>query len=213
MNCQDTMEYLNDAIDGTLDEALQQPYDAHMASCPECREEERLMRELLDQAAQLPTNILPERDLWAGIEGKIQNTPNNVVAFPKARKRLMRTAIAAAAAVIVFMLVTVPIEPETDIATNEPSQEEIVHQKLQAEYALAKDSLMSALDARKEEMSPEMLATIEDNLNIIENAVVDINRALATNPNDPQLERMLQAAYHSEVTLLQHAVQLEDDDS
>lgn len=56
-----------------------------------------------------------------------------------------------------------------------------------------------------------MLAVIEENLAIIENAVVDINRAIANNPTNQGLERKLHAAYTSEVTLLRHAVQMDDD--
>lgn len=196
MNCQDFAEYPNDAIDGTLDDGLQKPYDDHIASCVDCREEERLMRDLLDRTAQLPADIMPDRELWAGIEEKILETPKNIIAFPKFRRRLVQTVMGAAGVFIVFMLITVPVEPVENIAENEPSQEELDREKLEAEYARAKDSLMLALDARKDAMSPEILAMIEENLNIIENAVVDINRALATNPDDPQLERMLLVAYH-----------------
>ena len=171
------------------------------------------MRTILADAANLPP-VMPERNLWIDIESSIQRSQKNILPFPVARKRILQLVVAAAAVLIVVMLGDTPTKPEPGkkIVTHVQTPEEIERAQLEAEYALAKDSLMNALDARKDELSPDMLTTIEENLNIIENAVVDINRALATNPNDPQLERMLHAAYQSEVTLLQHAVQMENDD-
>ena len=82
------------------------------------------------------------------------------------------------------------------------------HDKIKQEYTDAKESLLAALELQKEHLTPETLVTIEENLTIIQDAVIDIDRALAANPNNEQLEGMLYAAYNSEVSLLQNAVQL-----
>jgi hypothetical protein len=84
-------------------------------------------------------------------------------------------------------------------------------QKFEHEYLQASDELRNALNEKKADLSPEMLAVIEENLSIIEDAVVDINRAIENNPNNEGLEQKLHAAYRTEVTLLRQAVQMEDD--
>ena len=71
MNCQDFKHNLNDALDDTLSNELQVSFDDHLTECAACKEEYRLMRELLQDAEQLDISILPERDLWPEIEKQI----------------------------------------------------------------------------------------------------------------------------------------------
>jgi hypothetical protein len=224
MNCQETLERLHDVIDDTLPENERQAFLAHVAECDSCRNEYAFMESILAETAQLPASIAPEHDLWAGIASKLgeQEPPSTLVAFPK--RSIVRWAPLAAIAALLLLMATIqsdqpsdPVAPEvaTHVTalpeTTTPEETEIM--SLEAEYAQARTTLMNALDERKNELPADLMATIEENLNIIENAVVDINRAIADNPENPELERMLHAAYQSEVTLLQTVVTMDGDES
>jgi hypothetical protein len=52
------------------------------------------------------------------------------------------------------------------------------------------------------------VATIEKNLQIIDQAIAESRAALARDPNNPDLPLMLSGVYQTKVELLQHAVQL-----
>ncbi|MFP6582155.1 MAG: zf-HC2 domain-containing protein [Candidatus Hydrogenedentota bacterium] len=220
MNCEKTLEQLHDAIDGLLAEDAQQAFTDHLADCDSCREEYAFMKNILAETAELPKNIQPDRDLWDDILAKldVEAKPANVVTFPKQIKRWAPLVAVAALILVVASLqsfgpdtATDPVTKETTVAIANTPDEEIV--ALEAQYADARTTLMQALEARKQELPEDLVATIEENLNIIENAVVDINRALAENPENPELERMLHAAYQSEVSLLQAVVGVESDES
>lgn len=220
MKCKKVSEQLHDAIDGLLAEDAQQAFTDHLASCDSCREEYAFMKNILDETAELPKSIQPDRDLWDGILAKLDTKPEsvNVVTFPKQIKRWAPMVAVAALILVVASLQSFGPNSATDpIAKENPSlsanapDEKIV--ALEAQYSDARTTLMQALDARKQELPEELVATIEENLNIIENAVVDINRALTENPGNPELERMLHAAYQSEVSLLQAVVGVESDES
>src|SRR5262249_59112171 len=64
MTCERVRDTLDDYVDGLLSEADFQEVELHLASCAECRHEERLLRALLAQAAALPRELAPGRDLW-----------------------------------------------------------------------------------------------------------------------------------------------------
>ena len=76
------------------------------------------------------------------------------------------------------------------------------------EYIKAKQDLLDQLYAESATLPASAIATVEENLRIIDSAVAEIRVALADDPENPQLERMLVATYKSQVDLLQQAVYL-----
>jgi hypothetical protein len=68
-----------DLLEGTLDAKSRERMDAHRLDCDAC---DSIVADLLDirqQAANLPT-LTPSRDLWSGIESRIQT---EIVEFPR----------------------------------------------------------------------------------------------------------------------------------
>lgn len=229
MECPQAIECINDAIDEALTDELQLAFNTHLGECDTCRAEYELMKSILADAANLTASIEPDRDLWSGIESAIGRAPqeSSVVGFPARSMRLWAPLAAAAAVVLVMMgsqLRSTPnaMAPPEEVAVNPtdeppaletPDEGAIVFANMESDYAQARVSLLEALEARKGELPEDLVVTIEENLNIIENAVVDIHRALEESPENPELERMLHAAYRSEMTLLQTVVQVDESDS
>ena len=69
---------LPDYLDGTLadDGAAGAQARAHIVSCESCRALVRDMERVRSRAASLPT-LQPSRDLWAGIDARIQSMPQD----------------------------------------------------------------------------------------------------------------------------------------
>lgn len=62
--------------------------------------------------------------------------------------------------------------------------------------------MASRLDDELEQMDPETRLNIEDNIRTIQDAIADINRALANEPDNVLLQEMLLDTYRDELSLL-----------
>ncbi len=72
MNCTDCTQALHDYVDGEAAPGLAAEVEAHVASCPACREQLHALRTLLANAGQLPRELRPANDLWPGIEAQLK---------------------------------------------------------------------------------------------------------------------------------------------
>ncbi len=71
MSCDTTITLLDDYVDGLLSEEQAAEVEAHLEGCASCQRELSELHSLLEQAAALPADITPERDLWGGIAAQI----------------------------------------------------------------------------------------------------------------------------------------------
>ena len=62
--------------------------------------------------------------------------------------------------------------------------------------------MASRLDDELEQMDPETRLNIEDNIRTIQDAIADINRALASEPDNVLLQEMLLDTYRDELSLM-----------
>lgn len=216
MRCDDAQTYLDDYADGELGQEQRLALEEHLEACPQCREQEQALRTLLDETRALPESITAERDLWPGIESRIEGKIVHLSAARRRRAPLPVFRYALAAAVVIAMIVSAGIF--RSLPTEEPHETRIAEiaegeqreaDQLEKEYGQAKEERQKLLKALREvesSLPPGVLATIEENLEVIEKAVLDIRTAMADEPNNPLLERMLIATYRSEVALLHQAV-------
>lgn len=65
------LDRLSDYLDGELDERDRMACEAHVARCRECADAAEGLRAVVAQASLLPP-IAASRDLWPGIEGRLQ---------------------------------------------------------------------------------------------------------------------------------------------
>lgn len=106
MNCRDCSEKLSDYIDGILPPSDTRALETHLATCSACQAELASLRQLLDAAQALPTEISPERDLWPGLAAQLPGAaaakpaparaPARILALP----RFIPLAVAASIAVL-----------------------------------------------------------------------------------------------------------------
>lgn len=210
MRCEEVRGRLDDWVEGKLAETEAEPVAAHVAGCAACRVETRALEQLLDAAAELPAEIAPPRDLWAGIDARLDEEPGRT----PSGNGLPAWALVAAA--LALVLVTAAV---TSILTR--NYDEAMALKLrragdsapaaqrgdtggdEARFLAASQELLAGLEAR--DLSPETMAIVRRNLEVIDAAIAELQAALEDDPGNGELTRMLLATYQRKIELLEQA--------
>ncbi len=211
MRCDEARDRIDDYVDGALDEAAFQEMELHLAGCAECRAEERALRALLAHAAALPDEMAPARDLWPGIEARLDE------ARPWWRRpgwTGWAAGLAAAAGVALALSAALhgpgPGGPPASGPTLVPAalRSEDPVAAAEREYARAAAELMAALEQRRDRLPPETLASVERDLRSIDAALTEVRRALAADPANPGLNHLLTSTHQRKVEVLQQVLKL-----
>jgi hypothetical protein len=169
-------------------------------------------------AAQLPA-LSPSRDLWSGIESRIQAP---VVALPveraghaPARLPWRRLAIAASLLVAATAGVTYSIarhNAATEIASSDTSAvnaplagapvQPVSLQSAEQTFDHEIGAMRTIVDARRKELDPATVRVLEKNLKLIDAAIAESKAALAKDPASAFLLDRLTHAYDTKLQLL-----------
>lgn len=205
MTCKEVGDRLDDYVDGSLSEGEFQEVELHIASCAACRDEERHLRLILAQANALPREVAPPRDLWAGIAERIE-------AERRARPAWWGPVGLAVAATLVLGVATALLNRSEPIAppvmTTPVSLDPTSIGAAEQEYEQAASALMAALQARRDTLAPETLASVERNLLVMDQALNEVRAALGRDPGNPGLTRMLVSTHRKKVETLRRVVRL-----
>ncbi len=163
--------------------------------------DDKLMRD----AANLATDISPEKDLWAGIEASI-----NAPAKPRWTPRF-----AQAAAVFLMIGVTAMVSYQWGADQNGAVQQTLPtspltfeqvalgnNQTFESIYSGANGPLSDQLDVELAKLPPETRTEIEANLAMIRQAITDIHVALEREPDNAFLQALLVETYRRELGLV-----------
>ena len=235
MTHEHTLELLDDFVGGELEPREEREVRRHLMQCESCRAEEQALRALLDEAAALPDEVLPDDDLWRKIAPRLEartaavveteRMPEVRVIGPRPVRPLPWWMLAAAsiALVVVTSLVTLRVSgrgaepvlatqtaqpPRTGTTTGGTPTALAAFRPAEQEYEKAITELQAALQARRGQLAPQTVATIEANLRIIDQAIRESRAALAADPNRPELAEMLSDAYDTKLDVLRQAVSL-----
>ena len=224
---------LPDYLDGTLadDGAAAAQARAHIVSCESCRALVRDMERVRARAASLPT-LRPSRDLWAGIEARIQSMPQDATPVRPITSRWMSQrwygAPLARAAVLVIATASAtlfashhwtsssvphgsPSTPVTAAVTN-TGISTVSNAPAARTSEFIYDQQISAmrqiLDSRRSRLDPKTVAIIEKNLRVIDTAIAESRAALARDPANRFLAGQLDASLNTKLELLRTVAML-----
>ena len=212
MKCEQIRERLDDFVAATLNENDEATMASHLAECDACAAEERGLRSLLRQAAELPRQMQPARDLWPGIAARLERRGRLLRFQPRATHVAWLTAAASIAIALSATLTprSGGIVPASQPPQLVPASLDGVPGVLTAErdYEQAAAALMQTLEQDREALSPETLKVVEENLLLIDNALADVRRALEKDPASRELTSLLTATHRRKLETLQRVVRL-----
>jgi hypothetical protein len=165
----------------------------------------KLDDKLLSRAARLDREISPQRDLWPGISAAIVHLPQRTGWSPRFAQAAAVVLLIGASSGITYVAVK---DPQPWVAQIAPA---LVFERasfgsgydLGDEFVDARDALVAELDVELEKLVPTSRAEVEANIELIQEAIYEINQALVQNPNNTLLQQRLLSAYREELTLLQ----------
>ena len=177
------------------------------------KDDEILHDEIIVAAGRLATEVKPQRDLWPGIEQAITQPA-------RPARSGWNTVWAQAAAVVLlvggssgltYLAVTGDESVVSPVAMGGPALNfEPVSGSFGSQYHLgpdyldAKRDLEARLEEELERLSPNTRNAVQSNLQAIQVAIDDINKALAVEPGNVLLQELLLRTYHEELALMQH---------
>jgi anti-sigma factor RsiW len=219
MTCHELDERLDDWVDGALPAAAASEVEAHLLSCALCRDRERRLRQLLAHAAALPRSLTPSRDLWPEIARRVARERS----WSWASSGWSPWALAAAATVVVGLgaalwsgpfasrvrTVQIPVpSPVMTFAAGTAVVSDPILAAAERDYEAASNALLEALQRRRAALQPEALAAVEANLQVIDRALAEVRQALAHDPRNRELSRMLVSTHRKKVEVLSRVVKL-----
>ena len=205
MNCEECIERLGEAVEGSLALNEQALVDAHCAGCEACRS---LLGDLMDirAAAAALDRRTPSPDMWIAIAATV-NAPK-----PAGERVWVRLAMAAA---LLMMLGAAAWfgggsrwrsgEGSTaDLARSAASELQLAEQH----YENAIKSLEQLAVNRDDALDPAVAAEIAESLQSIDRAIDDSRAALKSEPDSFVAQTSLLEALRMKVALLQETVSL-----
>jgi len=200
MTCVELRIRLEAYARGTLPEPEVSALEQHLSGCADCARFLEAAEPAPVGLAALPRSIAPAPDLWPDIQARMR---------PRLRRIALPGWLLAAAAILLvavssgvtMLLVRPPVRalaPATAAALS----------PLEAQYASAATDLRTAFDQARQQLSPETIRTIERNLAVIDSALAESRRALAGDPGNASLERLVIATWQQKMDFLRRAAAL-----
>jgi len=199
---------LDGFADGTLPAIERARVSEHLTTCAECRQEVVELRAVLAATRHLPREILPPRDLWSGIEGRLDST---VTPFEIGRRRASTRTFRAVLAVAAALLLMVSGGALATLWLRRAEPATFASER--ARYQEATARLATQLVENPAGLTEASRAVLDRNLRIIDAAIQEAEAALAQEPGNAALSAMVLARYEQRLELLRHATDSERTES
>jgi hypothetical protein len=173
--------------------------------------------ELMAAARRLPAGIAPQRDLWPGIAGAIEENARGRGSAPSRGGPRWNRIFAQAAAVVLLVggssgvtwyAMKQDAQPTTTVPSVETLRFETVAGNFGSQYHLgpefleARNDLAARLDEELARLPAATRMEVERNLETIRAAILEINMALAEEPGNALLQSLLVNAYRDELAVM-----------
>jgi hypothetical protein len=163
---------------------------------------------LLDQAARLPREIPPERDLWPSIENEIRRFPSGT---GSGWRRYTPVAVAASlllALALGYSLGRVETSDSqmtadhTPVVSTEPSGYQPVSLTRAVGLDEARRTMAAEVESGLHRLPPDARSVVLENLSVINAALDNIDRVLAETPASGLERQLLMSMYADQLALL-----------
>ncbi len=228
MNCDHFEDAIGDLVDGArMDEARRVEVEAHLRECASCRDLKADLQRIRTAAGELPMAPVPRR-VWTTVsarlsaEGARESRRPGLLQFLVGNWRLRLAWGGALALVVVLFLVVLPrLSPAPQQAAKAPAgppvhanDAELV-QSVESELQLAEQHYEKAIagleqiaKAGEGTLDPQIAATLQKNLGVVDQAIHDSRMALQAQPANEVAQESLFEAFRRKVSVLQETVSL-----
>jgi anti-sigma factor RsiW len=199
---------LHDYVDDMLGSEERAVVEMHLKECSACRNEREEISTLVAQVGALPESIMPMRDLRPGIAARLSETP---VLRVRKRSWLLPALATAAALVLVtagatrWWLLREQPAVATRVVAHATSALPVAFRSEEGQYVDAIAAVQKTLDRDRARLSPVTIDVLERNMAIIDHAIVESRAALASDPANRDLSRLVLSAYQQKLELLRRA--------
>ena len=210
MNCPDDAHlslYL-DGEGGLVGSAERRLLESHLEGCTRCRGVVDDLRALSLEAARFARDVEPARDLWPAIRPQVAVKPE-----PAASSQPFGPSWRLAAGIAFFLLSASVVALLLRTTGTPAPQEETVAMleeisSAEAEFEAAATHLLTAIESRRADLTPETLSLVERNVKLLDSAIAQTRRALFDQTASIELARLLTGIHHKKIDLLRTAVLL-----
>ncbi|HMI57512.1 MAG TPA: hypothetical protein VK511_05660 [Gemmatimonadaceae bacterium] len=203
------------AADGTLDADRMREAYAHLAVCGECAADVQRLRMVMMRTREAPVAIETQEDLWPAIRARIDRSkivPLGVTNAANARGARRRPWLAIASTAIAAALLIAAL---MEMQRWRPSDVAEVPAAADVAFASAADSsrmyenearrLLNELEMQRAMMTPAARASLDSDLVVIDRSIAELKDAVARDPRNVSLQRLLAASYRQKVELIERA--------
>jgi hypothetical protein len=205
----------HDVADGTLGADVPTDVTDHLAHCAACAADVARVRQLMTRVREAPLPADTAGDLWPDIRARIERekiVQLSSAAVHGAGRSMFRVPVFAAglAAAVILILIALPYVRigKARLATS-PTAAVTAEVRLVADSArlFAREAtiLLNELELRRAMIPPQRRTAIDHDLKVIDDAILELQRAIERDPNNPALRRMLASSYRQKIDVLKRA--------
>ncbi len=194
-------------LDGALPPAASAALEAHCADCEPCRSLLADLRRVLARAQALEDRA-PRADLWPGVAAAIGAAPRGrrrvSFSLPQLAAAGVALMLLSGGAVAVWLRVPSGAAPATAAVPAAQASSVAASQSTRG-YDAAIRRLEQELARSRGRLDTVTIRVVEQKLALIDRAILEADRALATDSSSPYLRRHLARTRQQKLDLLRHA--------
>lgn len=213
-----TEEERQTLADGTIAADREQAARAHLRDCAACADDVARLERLTMRARQSEHPATELADLWPGIRSRIEGSKvlklspeSSAPGRTRARARWRIGTIGVlAAALVATVWLGVRLSPGRDsqaiagARADTGAAIEFADDSVRA-YKEEAQLLLDRLELTRSMLDPSAAAAIDKDLAVIDSAIDELQTAIARDPRNPALQRLLAMSYREKVEVLLRA--------
>jgi tetratricopeptide (TPR) repeat protein len=216
MKCSKAKKFINEYIDGDLDQSKASSLEKHLDDCPDCQQVLKDFQQIKQKAKGL-AKMEPSGQTWFRIQARIREKTQVPIPEPRVRYLFFpaRLRFAVSAALLLFVAVGAFIIGSRILsregAISAINGQELALAKIQEaeqHYKLAIKALWEAVQAQKENFDPKVAKTFQINLKLIDASLEDCRKAIASDPGDLESQYYLLTVYKKKAELLDRMIEI-----
>jgi anti-sigma factor RsiW len=197
--------------DDTLAREQRESVEAHLATCAVCAGDVARITTLMKRVHETPAPTAPLDELWPSIRARIEQTKLVPLEAANGKRQAGRgharwfasIGVIAAAVIIAFAVRGRRPHAGNSIVGVDNSNAALIAVVDSAHaYEEEARTLLDRLELQRAMLRPDAAKALDHDLHVVDVAIAELKDAVARDPNNPALRRLLATSYRQKVDLL-----------